>query len=99
MAKLALEVVIFVPNPDFDPVGGIVALTENTRLVHIWRGPIHVQIKFLVPDGVQVLGHSSRALLYFPHLYRDVGVGGPAFIFSDKSLCGFDCNGRVSKYG
>ena len=65
-----LEVVVLVPDPDLDPVAGVVTLEGE----------------LLVPLRVEFLGNSLGPLLGLPHLDGDVGVAGPGLVLGDQTL-------------
>jgi hypothetical protein len=47
----------------------------------------HLQIKLLIPNGIELLGHCSRSFLHFAHLHCHVRIRGTTFIFCDQPLC------------
>ena len=65
-----LQVVVLVPDPDLDPVAGVVALEGE----------------LLVPLRIELLGHGLGPLLGLPHLDGHVGVAGPGLVLGDQAL-------------
>ena len=70
LPQSGLQVVVLVPDPDLDPVAGVVALEGE----------------LLVPLRIELLGHGLGPLLGLPHLHRDVGVAGPGLVLGDQAL-------------
>ena len=70
LPQSGLQVVVLVPDPDLDPVAGVVALEGE----------------LLVPLRVELLGDGLGPLLGLPHLHGHVGVAGPSLVLGDQAL-------------
>lgn len=51
----------------------------------------NLQVKALIPNGVQLLWHSARPLLYLSHLDCHVRIGSATFVFGNKALSADHC--------
>lgn len=47
----------------------------------------YLQVKLLIPNGVQFLRHGPCAFLDFTNLHGNIRIRGPAFILGDQPLC------------
>lgn len=51
----------------------------------------NLQMKFLIPYGIQFLWHCSGPFLHFAHLDSYVWIAGATFIFRYQSLSAYHC--------
>lgn len=90
-----LDVIVFVPNAHFDSVRGVVTLAAHPKQhVTVWiywlyrshKKTHHLQVKALVPDGVEIAVDGLGSLLGFAHLYGDVRVTWTRLILRLQTL-------------
>lgn len=94
LPHLGLEVVILVPDSHFDPVRRIVALAASKFCkfpfnLFQFTSFYYLQVKSLVPDGVELLRHGPCPLLDFANLNGHVRIGSAALVLGNQSLSAY----------